>query len=61
KESCGGHLREESESEEGEAMRDDENFSHVSAWAYKGDGATPELHKEPLAFENVELSQRSYK
>jgi succinate dehydrogenase / fumarate reductase flavoprotein subunit len=42
-------------------MRDDENFSHVSAWTYKGDGAAPELHKEPLAFENVELSQRSYK
>ena len=61
KESCGGHLREESESEEGEAIRDDENFSHVSAWAYKGDGAAPEFHKEPLVFENVELTQRSYK
>jgi succinate dehydrogenase / fumarate reductase flavoprotein subunit len=61
KESCGGHLREEFESEEGEAIRDDENFSHVSAWAYNGDDADPELHKEPLVFENVELSQRSYK
>jgi succinate dehydrogenase / fumarate reductase flavoprotein subunit len=61
KESCGGHLREESQSEEGEAIRDDENYSHVSAWAYKGDNDAPELHKEPLAFENVELTQRSYK
>jgi succinate dehydrogenase / fumarate reductase flavoprotein subunit len=61
KESCGGHLREESQSEEGEAIRDDENYSHVSAWAYKGDDDAPELHKEPLAFENVELTQRSYK
>jgi succinate dehydrogenase / fumarate reductase flavoprotein subunit len=61
KESCGGHLRAESESTEGEAIRDDENFCNVSAWAYKGEGAEPELHKEPLDFENVELSQRSYK
>jgi succinate dehydrogenase / fumarate reductase flavoprotein subunit len=61
KESCGCHLREESQSEEGEAVRDDENFCYVSAWKYKGNGADPELHKEPLVFENVELSQRSYK
>jgi succinate dehydrogenase / fumarate reductase flavoprotein subunit len=61
KESCGGHLREESQSEEGEAIRDDENFCHVSAWEYKGDGVQPELYKEPLVFENVELTQRSYK
>ena len=61
RESCGCHLREESQSEEGEAVRDDENFCHVSAWAYKGDGADPELHQESLDFENVELSQRSYK
>ena len=61
KESCGGHLREESQSEEGEAIRDDENFCHVSAWEYKGDGAQPELYKEPLVFENVQLTQRSYK
>jgi succinate dehydrogenase / fumarate reductase flavoprotein subunit len=60
-ESCGGHLREESQSDEGEAIRDDENFCHVSAWEYKGDGTAPELHKEPLVFENVELTQRSYK
>ena len=61
KESCGGLLREESQSEEGEAIRDDENYSHVSAWAFKGDDDAPELHIEPLAFENVELTQRSYK
>ena len=61
RESCGGHLREESQSDEGEAIRDDENFCHVSAWAYRGEGAPPELHKEPLVFENVELTQRSYK
>ena len=61
KESCGGHLREESQSEEGEAIRDDENFCHVSAWEYKGDGVRPELYKEPLVFEDVELIQRSYK
>ena len=61
KESCGGHLRQESQSAEGEAIRDDENFCHVSAWEYKGDGVRPELYKEPLVFENVELIQRSYK
>jgi succinate dehydrogenase / fumarate reductase flavoprotein subunit len=60
-ESCGGHLREESESDEGEAIRDDEKFCHVSAWQYHGDGAAAELHKEPLVFKNVELTQRSYK
>jgi len=61
KESCGGHLREESESEDGEAIRDDENFCHVAAWEYRGDGTDPVLHKEPLVFENVKLTQRSYK
>jgi succinate dehydrogenase / fumarate reductase flavoprotein subunit len=61
KESCGGHFREESQTEEGEAKRDDENFCHVAAWEYKGVGAEPELHKEELAFENVKLTQRSYK
>jgi len=60
-ESCGCHLREESQSEEGEALRDDQNFSYVSAWAYTGDDARPEFYKEPLVFENVELTQRSYK
>jgi len=60
-ESCGGHFREESQTEEGEAQRDDENFSHVSVWEYEGYGKRPKFHKEPLDFENVELSQRSYK
>jgi succinate dehydrogenase / fumarate reductase flavoprotein subunit len=60
-ESCGGHFREESKTEEGEAMRDDENFSHVSIWEYDGYDTMPKFHKEPLVFENVELSQRSYK
>lgn len=60
-ESCGGHFREESQTEEHEAKRDDENFSHVSVWEYKGEGAEPIMHKEPLTFENVTPSQRSYK
>ena len=60
-ESCGGHFREESQTEEGEALRDDENFSHVSVWEYEGSGKRPKFHKEPLVFENVPLSQRSYK
>jgi succinate dehydrogenase / fumarate reductase flavoprotein subunit len=60
-ESCGGHFREESQTEEGEARRDDENFSHVSIWEYDGYDARPKFHKEPLVFENVTLSQRSYK
>ena len=60
RESCGGHFREESQTEENEARRDDQNFCHVSAWEYKGD-QTPTLHKEKLEFENVKLTQRSYK
>ncbi len=60
-ESCGGHFRVESQTEEGEAQRDDENFSHVSAWEYTGDLAKPRLHKEPLEFEVVHLATRSYK
>lgn len=60
-ESCGGHFREESQTPEGEAKRDDDNFSYVAAWEYKGEGKDPELHKEPLIFENVKLTQRSYK
>jgi succinate dehydrogenase / fumarate reductase flavoprotein subunit len=60
-ESCGGHFREESQTEEGEAMRDDDNFAFVSAWEYAGDGQDPILHKEELVFENVKLVQRSYK
>ncbi|NBV49878.1 fumarate reductase/succinate dehydrogenase flavoprotein subunit [bacterium] len=59
KESCGGHFREEMQTPEGEALRDDKNFSHVAAWEFTG--KTPKLHKEPLTFENVHLAQRSYK
>ncbi len=59
-ESCGGHYREESRTEEGEAKRKDEEFTYVSCWEYKG-GNEPVLHKEDLVFENVELTQRSYK
>ncbi len=60
-ESCGCHFREESQTEEGEAKRDDVNFTYAAAWEFKGVGKEPELHKEPLKFENVELTQRSYK
>jgi len=60
-ESCGGHFREEYQTPEGEALRDDENFAFVSAWEYKGENAEPFLHKEELKFEAVELKTRSYK
>lgn len=60
-ESCGCHLREESQTAENEAKRDDEHFSYVAAWEYKGLNETPSLHKEPLVFENIQLSQRNYK
>ena len=60
-ESCGAHFREESQTEEGEALRKDEEFAFVSAWEYTGVDQTPNLHKEPLTFEYVKLSQRSYK
>ena len=60
-ESCGGHFRVEHQTDDGEAMRDDENFCYVAAWEYKGEGKAPELHKEPLKFENVKLAVRSYK
>ena len=60
-ESCGGHFREESQTPDGEALRDDANFSYVAAWEYAGEGVSPILNKEPLVFENVKLSQRSYK
>ena len=60
-ESCGGHFREESQTEEGEALRDDTGFAHVAAWAYRGEGVVPERLIEPLTFENVHLTQRSYK
>ena len=61
RESCGGHFRVESQTPEGEALRDDEHFSYVSAWEWKREGGPWELHKEPLAFEYVHLAQRSYK
>ena len=60
-ESCGGHFNEAFQTEEHDARRDDENFCHVSAWEYTGAGSEPQFHKEPLIFENVELTQRSYK
>jgi len=60
-ESCGAHFREESQTPDGEAVRDDEHFAYVAAWEYAGPEAAPILNKEPLIFENVKLSQRSYK
>ena len=60
-ESCGGHFRLESVTEEGEAKRDDEHYQYVSVWEYKGDDKEPELHKEDLVFENIQVAQRSYK
>ena len=61
KESCGGHFREEMQTEDGETKRDDENFMYVSAWEYKGENVAPELHKEPLNYEFVKPSTRNYK
>ncbi|MBX3133014.1 MAG: fumarate reductase/succinate dehydrogenase flavoprotein subunit [Gemmatimonadaceae bacterium] len=60
-ESCGGHFRSEHQTEDGEAKRDDANFAYVAAWEYAGEGKAPILNKEPLHFENVHLSTRSYK
>jgi len=60
-ESCGGHFNEAYQTEENEALRNDEDYCHVAAWEFKGHGQAPELHKEPLTFENVQLTQRSYK
>ena len=61
RESCGGHFREESQTPEGEALRDDEHFSFVAAWEFTGVGQRPAMHKEPLRFEEVHPTQRSYK
>ena len=61
RESCGCHLREESQNEDGEPKRDDAHYAYVAAWEFKGLGAQPELHKEPLTFESAEVKQRSYK
>lgn len=60
-ESCGGHFREEHQTEEGEAKRDDENFSYVAAWEYKGNPREAVLYKEPLVYENIKMATRSYK
>jgi succinate dehydrogenase / fumarate reductase flavoprotein subunit len=60
-ESCGGHFRVEHQTEDGEALRDDENFAYAAAWEWKGPGEAQQLHKEPLSFEYVQLTQRSYK
>ena len=60
-ESCGGHFREEHQTEEGEAKRNDAKFSFVAAWEFAGTNRTPKLHKEPLKFDYVKPSQRSYK
>ncbi len=61
KESCGGHFRTEFQTPEGEAQRDDENFAYVAAWEYQGENKTPVVHKEPLVYEELKMSQRSYK
>jgi succinate dehydrogenase / fumarate reductase flavoprotein subunit len=60
-ESCGGHFREEYQTADGEAARDDANYSYAAAWEFRGVGVHPELHKEPLEFEYVHPAQRSYK
>ena len=60
-ESCGGHFREEHQTKEGEALRNDKDYKYVSAWEFKGVNNSPEKHKEELNFEYVKLSQRSYK
>ena len=61
KESCGGHFREEYQTDEGEAQRNDDAFTYAAAWEHKGDGQSHELHKESLTFDNVKLTTRSYK
>ena len=60
-ESCGGHFREEMQTEVGETKSDDVNYMLVAAWEYKGEGADPELHKEPLVYENIKIVTRNYK
>ena len=61
RESCGGHFRAESQTPEGEALRDDENFAYVAAWEWTPQGTAPVLHREDLVYEYVHLAQRSYK
>jgi succinate dehydrogenase / fumarate reductase flavoprotein subunit len=60
-ESCGGHFREEFQTEDGEALRNDRDFAFVAAWEFQGDGKPPAMHKEPLVYEELKMSQRSYK
>ena len=60
-ESCGGHFREEYQTDDGEALRDDENFCNVAVWEWTGDASKPRSHMEPLEFETVQLATRSYK
>ena len=60
-ESCGGHFREEYQTEEGEALRQDDKFAYVGCWEYKGNDVEPELHKEELVYESVSMVQRNYK
>ena len=60
-ESCGGHFREEYQTEDGEALRNDEQYAYVAAWEYKGNDQFPVLHKESLVYEEVHMTQRSYK
>jgi succinate dehydrogenase / fumarate reductase flavoprotein subunit len=61
RESCGGHFRAESQTPDGEALRDDDDFAYVAAWEWGGDHGAPILHKEDLVYEFVEMKQRSYK
>jgi succinate dehydrogenase / fumarate reductase flavoprotein subunit len=60
-ESCGGHFREEFQTSDGEALRNDDAYAHVSAWEYQGEDRSPLMHKEPLVYEELQMSQRSYK
>ena len=60
-ESCGGHFREEHQTPEGEALRDDKNYTFVSAWEFKGEDEKPQQHKEDLNYQEVTPTQRSYK
>jgi succinate dehydrogenase / fumarate reductase flavoprotein subunit len=60
-ESAGGHFREEYQTPEGEAMRNDKDFMYVAAWEYQGDDKEPKLNKEPLVYENIEVKTRNYK
>src|SRR5438093_1024008 len=61
KESCGGHFRIEYQTEDGEALREDQHYAYVAAWEYQGTDKPPSLHKEPLVYEEVQMTQRSYK